>query len=632
MCGIVAVLGRNGQPVPPEMIERATASLVHRGPDDSGRYHHDNVALGFRRLAIIDLSAGGHQPMSTPDDRFTVVFNGEIYNYVELRKELEGLGHSFRTSSDTEVLLLAYREWGEKCVERFNGMWAFVIYDRHLKRLFGSRDRLGVKPLYVWKSSEWIVLASEHRAIAAMGAPTPPDLSYLADFITWGRLDHGNRSCISGIRSIPAGHRFAIRRDGHLAMDAFWTLPSGEADSSSRGEAQWIEELASLVTSAVALRMRSDVPIGFTMSGGIDSTLLICEAARLLGDDARVTAFSYQDIRYDEKQQIGDTVSQSGARLFSLTNEDVDPARLLPEVVRAHDQPIHSPAAIANYELFRLARLHGVKVVIGGQGADEVLCGYPIFQQHYWYTLAADRKWRALLDEARRFSALHNQPALATFLRTLFQSAQAGLSRFDGYRWLASRFGRPRRPSIATTIFSSEFLSLASPSPWREHGFRLGAVQQRFIDDWPLPLYLRIEDRNSMAHSVEARLPFTDYRIVEHALRMPNELRYSGGINKVALRKVAQGRVPRSVTSRTDKFGFSITTSPEAARNLQGLCRALCETREFRERGIYSLRNVRDFLSSFRAEDPAHAMAAFQLAQTELWLQSQPLASSPLGS
>lgn len=560
--------------------------------------------------------------MTSPDGRFTVVFNGEIYNYLEIKMQLARRGHTFRTSSDTEVLLAAYQEWGESCVERFNGMWAFVIHDRTSNQLFGSRDRMGVKPLYIWHDEEWIVLASEMRAIVATGLVSgTPNLSHLADFIVWGRMDHGSQTCLAGIESVPAGHNFTVTRDKGFQTRAYWQPPRAENDASDRSEEEWVEELASLVTDAVRLRMRSDVPVGFTMSGGIDSSLLVCEAAHLVPLHRRLTAFSYQDIRYDEQRQISDTVRQTNAQLFSLTNEDIDVVKLLPEVVHAHGQPIHSLAAIANYELFRLARIHGIKVVIGGQGADEALCGYPVFQQHYWRTLASERKWRALYDDTRRHAALVGRSGVATFLGTLRDSLWRSTTNLGAYRWLADRYGTAYPKNAVTTNFSPEFLRLASRSPWRQDEFHLNAVQRQQLVDWPLPLYLRIEDRNSMAHSVEARLPFTDYRIVEHALRMPDTLKYSGGLNKVALRRVAQGRVPHSVSARKDKFGFSISATTQTARNLHKLCHSLSATRSFRERSIYSMREIEGFLSSFRPTDGSHVSAAFQLAQTELWLQ-----------
>ncbi|HTH92114.1 asparagine synthetase B family protein, partial [Mycobacterium sp.] len=204
------------------MLEAATATLLHRGPDDKGEYDSGAVAFGFRRLSIIDLTPAGHQPMSTEDKRLTVVFNGEIYNYIELRTELISLGHRFRSSCDTEVVLAAYREWGPDCVHRFNGMWAFLIHDRETNLVFGSRDRLGVKPLYVWQDSDWLVFASEPRAIAATGLTAlQPDWSRLAESLVWSQMDHDHGTCLSGIRQIPPGTRFFVSANAELKLETF---------------------------------------------------------------------------------------------------------------------------------------------------------------------------------------------------------------------------------------------------------------------------------------------------------------------------------------------------------------------------------------------------------------------------
>ena len=627
MCGLVAVMGLQGQPVPIEALSAATQALAHRGPDDAGVYQSEGgqVAFGFRRLAIIDLSASGHQPMSSTDGDFTIVFNGEIYNHVELRSELIGLGHEFHSTSDTEVLLTAYRQWGPDCVHRFNGMWAFVIYERATRRVFGARDRLGVKPLYYWSDARWFVMASEPCAIGASGlASLQPDWSRLAESISWKLMDHADGSCIAGVRQIPAGSRFWVDDRGKLELTRYWEVPAEERPGVVQPAEAWIEQLAALVTDALRLRMRSDVPVGFTLSGGLDSSLLICEAAHLQDPRTRLLAFSYQDRQFDERVQIHDTVAQCGARLESINDDDLDMATLLPEIVRAHGEPVHSMAVIANYALFGLARRHGVKVVIGGQGADESLGGYSSYQGDYWHTLASDRRYAALFADVRAFGRLNGVPSVPLLAQSLVRSFRIALADTTLYQRLRarSRLGAPR--SATSALFSPDLLSAAPRPSLRGRDFRLVEVQRRSLSNTPLPMYLREEDRSSMAHSVEARLPFTDYRLVEHALRMPAELKHAGGLNKIALRRAAQNRVPNSVVSKVEKLGFPVGANAKAQRGLQHLCIDLASTQAFRERGVYDLGAVqRLFAGSAESLRSDQVDALFHLAQTELWLRDQ---------
>ena len=623
MCGLVAIVSRRGQSVPDGSVDAAAATLQHRGPDDRGVYLGSRVAFGFRRLSIIDTSLAGHQPMSSDDGQLTIVFNGEIYNYVELKAELIGLGHHFRSSSDTEVLLAAYRQWGADCVRRFNGMWAFLIHDRARNIVFGSRDRLGVKPLYLWQHDDWFVLASEPRAIGATGlSALQPDWQRFAESLVWNLMDHGGGTCLAGIRQVPAGSRFTITPDGHFEVESFWSPPEGHAAAVQRPEQDWIDQLRALVSDAVRLRQRSDVPVGFTLSGGIDSTMLICEAARLNDGHSGLLAFAYQDAAYDERQQVNDTVAQTGARLISVTDSDLDLVDTLPALIRANGEPVHSMSAVANYSLFALASQHGVKVVIGGQGSDEAFAGYLNFEESYWLSLVRDFQLAALISDVAASSRLSGKSATALVMRTLLRAARIAMADTALYAWARSYLGRPAPDNLITGLFDPALVAKAGPSIQRREAYFLEASQRRLLQQWPLPMYLRIEDRCSMAHAVEARLPFTDYRLVELAMSMPRELKFARGLNKVALRKAATGRVPASVTSQPRKLGFPVSICARALADLRTLCGDLISSRSFSERGIYNVGSARRLLAATGgATTENQADALFRLAQTELWLR-----------
>ena len=621
MCGWIVVIGRHGQTLPPHQLSRATQALVHRGPDDIGDFFAPGAAMGFRRLAIIDRSSSGHQPMSSEDGELTIVFNGEIYNYRELRRELEAAGQRFRSASDTEVLLAAYRQWGEDCVQRFNGMFAFLIHNRRDGSFFGARDRLGVKPLYHWQDKDWVVFASEPGAIGATGLCTlEPDWERWARGQLWELMDDGEGSCLRDVRQIGAAQHVHVARDGSMRLQRYWQAPAA-SDAADETDASWVERLGELVSDAVRLRLRSDVPVGFTLSGGIDSSLLVCEAAHQGMDN--LVAFSYQDEQYDERQPIADTVARTGARLITLDGSQLDVAALLPAVLAANGEPVHSLSAVANYALFGLARQHQVPVLLGGQGADEVFAGYDSFQHNRWHDLWVGRQWRELFADVRASAALHGHGVAGPLLDTAQHALRAGLGRSGAYAALRGGWQRlTQRPAAASSsVFAPSVLRPRRQPPLLEPGgLALASAQRRALTTTPLPMYLRIEDRVSMAHSVEARLPFTDYRIVEHALRMPDRLRFTRGVNKLALRLAAARRVPESVSSRVRKFGFPVGHTPRTAAGLQRLCRDLAATRAFREREVYEPAGVAALLA--RAPAVADIRALFQLAQTELWASS----------
>lgn len=619
MCGWIVVLGRHGQTLPAHQLSRATQALAHRGPDDVGEFFAPGVALGFRRLAIIDPSPGGHQPMTSDDGQLTLVFNGEIYNYCELRRELEGAGVRFRSSSDTEVLLAAYRHWGADCLHRFNGMFAFLIHDRRDGTLFGARDRLGVKPLYHWHDADWTVFASEPVAIGASGlCELEPDWERWAHGQRWGLMDHGASSCLRDVRQVPAGHLVRVSPTGDLRPQRYWQPPEAQ-DVDDAPDADLIDRLSELVSDAVRLRLRSDVPVGFTLSGGIDSSLLVCEAAHQGMEN--LIAFSYQDGQYDERQPIEDTVQRTGVRLISLDSSQLDVAALLPAVVAANGEPVHSLSAVANYALYGLARQHQVPVLLGGQGADEVFAGYGSFQGNYWHSLQVELRWRELFTDVRASAALRDHGIIGPIGATSLAGLRWGLAQTGAYRVARQGWHALAKSSTASSPFSSAVLQPKQPPPLLEpRGLGLAAAQRVALCGAPLPMYLRIEDRVSMAHSVEARLPFTDYRIVEHALRMPDRLRFAGGVNKVALRLAAARRVPPSVSGRVRKFGFPVGHTLHTAERLQRLCRELAATRSFRERAVYDPAGVTELLA--RPAAVADIDMLFNLAQTELWAAS----------
>jgi asparagine synthase (glutamine-hydrolysing) len=394
MCGLVALMGTDGFVPDPGTLQMMLEAIEHRGPDDSGIHLQGPVAFGFRRLSILDLSSAGHQPMQAADGKVTIVFNGEIYNYLEVRAELQALGHVFRSHGDTEVLLNAYLQWGRDCVGRLNGMWAFLIDDARTGLLFGSRDRFGIKPLYRLRTESQTAFASEIKAFKAAGLTAcRPDLRTVANFLLECRLDRDASTFYADIEAIPPAHCFELDRQGRFRQWRYWDL----ATSAAQIEGDPAEAFAALFEDAVRLHMRSDVPVSVHLSGGLDSTAIACASARVrqvAGASGALTTFSYSDAFFDETRYIAATIAQTRAEITTLRSSPRQLWDLLPEVLRAQDEPFHSLTPVVGYLLMRMTAASGVKVVLNGQGADETLGGYPSFFRNYWHTLLSSGRPR----------------------------------------------------------------------------------------------------------------------------------------------------------------------------------------------------------------------------------------------
>jgi asparagine synthase (glutamine-hydrolysing) len=595
------------------------ASLKHRGPDDSGNYLAGEVGFAFRRLSILDLSLAAHQPMELHGGRYVMVYNGEIYNYLELRRELELRGCTFHSSGDSEVLLQAYAVWGADCLARFNGMWAFLIYDRERGVVFGARDRFGVKPLYRHLTARGVCLASEIKAIRCSGDYRGGiHWPAASRFLVQGRLDEDPRTFYEGIEQIPPGHAFEVTLDGRWKQWPYWSLES-LAPAEVR---EPVEAFRELFEDAVRLRMRSDVPVGVCLSGGLDSTSIICAMARcrsaLPEREAKpLLAFCYMAEEYDERRYIGDTLSQTGADLMQLQVSPRDLWDRLPGYLRFQDEPVHSMTALIGYELMRLAVSHGVKVVLNGQGADETAAGYFSYFRDYWRTLVMDGRPATAWREIGLHVGTHGGSRAAAAVTAFKQALQWRLYDLPAYRRLVveRRLCRSHahpwfRRDLGATLAADEFDGLDG---------RLGTTLRRSVQVAPLPIYLRVEDRNSMAHSVEARLPFMDYRLVSLLFSLSPEWKLRGPWNKYILREAMRGRIPESVRARVDKMGFPTPVSKWLAGELVDPLQDLLSSREARERGIYDVAVIERDLHLHRQGRIDVSRRLFDVAQFEIW-------------
>jgi asparagine synthase (glutamine-hydrolysing) len=621
MCGFVAVVSTNGGSPVAGTLSRMTDLLSHRGPDDRGIFVEGAAGLGFRRLSILDLAASGHQPMRSADGRHVIVFNGEIYNYVELRAELQALGHQFRSTGDTEVLLAAYRQWGRECLPRLNGMWAFVVYDRVEKRFFGARDRFGVKPLFWYRDADSIVFASEIKALRDSGyARLEIDWRTVAAYVLEeDRLDSEEATFYRNVRHVPAGAAFEVDAGGHLTWHAFWSLE--EASQALSEPAEPPAEYARLFEDAVRVRLRADVPVGVLLSGGLDSTSIICSMARALAEvpgAAELNAFSYMSAHYDETPYIEATLRQTGARLWRMEEPPTVLWNDLERYLWYQDEPVYSFTSVVGYQLMRLARSRGVKVLLNGQGADEVLAGYPSYVGDYWADLMARGRLWALAEEYRAHARRLGRPATRRHLeRSVGMAAGRILHCLPGYAGAARR-RQARRLSDGTWLTPEvhrewRAAEVAAPTSLYDN-------LRRSVEYSPLPRILRVEDRNSMAYSVEARLPFLDYRLVALSFRLGSQWKVRGPYGKFLIREAMQGRIPENVRTRADKFGFPTSADAWFRGELLEPFRDLLRSRGVREAGLWDTAAVERALERHCRGEVSLGGRLFDVAQLALWM------------
>lgn len=615
MCGLGAVVSPRGN-VSTSALESMSLSLRHRGPDDRGTWAEGGVGLCFRRLAIQDLSDLGHQPMCSPCGRFVIVFNGEIYNFHELRAELAEKGHTFRSRGDTEVLLGAFMEWGADCVHRLNGMWAFVVYDRQQEELTACRDHFGIKPLYITRCGQDVILCSEIKGIQAGGfGGTEVDYTTVAEHLLYGHLDASPATFWHSVEAVPPATILRIdARTGGTRTERFWDPASIDSDTPASAE-----QIAELFEDSVSLRLRSDVPVGVFLSGGMDSTAIICALSRQISTRQPLKAYAFMAKEFDERSYIDATLQHTGAELVPLAAGAADVWDRLPEMLAFQDEPVHSPAAIIGYLLSEAAGKEGTKVILNGQGADETFAGYPPYFSALRQSLLEGGLLLQLWQQSRS-CAKHAQRSTATILlETLRIFVQSRLRHLTLYRRQAGL--RRHRALMADPWFTRDLKAHAAEPEVQYEGRNLPAVLQRAVAKEPLPLYLRVEDRNSMAHSIEVRLPFLDHRLVETVLATPPNQKLCGEYNKHLLREAMAGKIPENVRTRRDKMGFPVPYTAWLRREWHDAVADILNSQACRERGLIDADHALSALARHRRGEANYAERLFESAQLELWLQ-----------
>lgn len=579
MCGIAGIYRRGGAAVSPEILRAMATDLAHRGPDDEGTLLDGNLGLVFRRLAIIDLTPAANQPMPNEDGSLWLIFNGEIYNYRELRPALEMKGHRFRSHGDAEVIIHAFEEFGQDCVHKFNGMFAFAIWDKKQRALFIARDRVGVKPLYYVDTPLQFGFASEIKALLNLpGIPRRANPRAIADFVELS-FPTGTETWFQEVKRLEPGAWMWVRAGAPAIVQSYWDpvdrfrYPESDAGYSA--------EIRALLEDSVNLRLRSDVRLGAHLSGGLDSSAVVALMSSL--SENRVSTFSgafREGGEYDERFWINSVVDR-----YRTDHHVVEPAAdrlpaLLPKMVWHMDEPAAGPGLFPQYEVCRITADSGVKVVNGGQGGDELFGGYPKYFKRY-------------LDDPRH-SAPHEYGVGATLGRLAKRPTYIRQSL--SLRRLRSVLGRAGMRN-SDPFHENLRLHLNGYRPQLPNAVVDPLANEMYNDlRLYLPALLHVEDRVSMAFSIESRTPLLDYRLVELASQIPIWQKMQGGRLKQLFRTSVADLLPQEVVARRDKRGFPTPLGPWFRGELKDWVARIALDREFLRLQVFSEAYIRTLL------------------------------------
>jgi asparagine synthase (glutamine-hydrolysing) len=598
MCGIAGQYCFEGQVPDRELLARMSEQLIHRGPDGAGTEIWGCMGMVHRRLAIIDLSKDGLQPMTNENKTLWLVYNGEIYNYIELRAELIKKGHTFHSHSDTEVILHAYEEWGTGCLQRFNGMWAFALWDEKVQQLFCARDRFGIKPFYYMEIAGSFLFASEIKALTVHpDAGKRPDDEILRTYLAWGVQDHSARTMFEGILQLKPAHAMIVTKEGAHTPYRYWDIKINTEVRPGDSDPESDNRLLTLLRDATRIHLRSDVAVGTCLSGGIDSstltvlinTLIREEAPASVGARQKTFSVVFTDKRFDESRYIDEVVAVTGV---DAHRTEPSPDQLWDDIDRLvwiQDEPFGSLSIYAQYCVMRLAQKN-VKVVLDGQGADELLAGYLAYQASYI---------RGLVH------SYHVGSALREILGSL---------RYHG-GFFSSAVGQ-----LLTRRSRRHLLIGMAPRVDRYRG-NLPEVLYRELTSTNLPALLHYEDRNAMAFSIESRVPYLDVRLVEYLASLPLDRKIQNGVTKKVLRDAIKGIVPESIRCRRDKVGFVTPEEVWMRDILRPFVLGVLGADTFRARPYWDadavMKNYQEFLEGKSAYSPE----VWRIVCAELWLR-----------
>ena len=624
MCGIAGFISLHSSGIDDVQVIQAMAnSMSHRGPDDAGfelmSYGNDNglIAFGHRRLSIIDLSPQGHQPMWNQDRTLCVTFNGEIYNYVEIRVELIQLGYQFRTRSDTEVILSAFEEWGAKSFSKFNGMWAIAIYDKKARKIVLSRDRFGKKPLYYFRTSTEFIFASEIKALLKHPKVVKkPNYEKIFRYIStnYRYVDIDEFSYFKDIVQVPKSCIVEVDEKLNLNKYTYWKL---DDNISARNIPfrQAVNEFRDLLIDAVRIRLRSDVPVGCFLSGGLDSTSITCIAYKVL--QQQIVTFSgitgEEKGIYDESDYIDSVINHTHANYHYVQPDPSDLLETIDQMLAFHDEPICTVTWYTLYLIAKKIKIESIPVMLNGHAGDEILAGYWDYYHYFFHDLEKLGNMDVLRNEITWWHNNHKRDMneierYRNYILSLEKNETNEMTRFPDYSDcfiddIVKQYKRVvQLPIMQTTSWLSRRM-----------------YADLFFEG--VPAILRSEDRNTMSQSIESRSPFLDFRLVEYCFSLPNEFKIKNGVGKWILREAMKGILPEDVRTRKDKAGF-IAPADEWFRtiNKEHIYR-LIKSDEFSNRGLFNVSKILDVFEEHLRKGKNHYMFLWQLINLELWFR-----------
>jgi asparagine synthase (glutamine-hydrolysing) len=607
MCGIAGFIdAKFSKEQGEQMLDKMLAATLHRGPDYTGKYIASPAYLGHNRLSIIDLSDEANQPMHF--ENYSIVYNGEVYNYLEIKEELKQKGYQFKTQSDTEVILLSFKEWGSDCVQKFIGMWAFVIWDNQKKELFASRDRFGIKPFYYISNSGAFYFSSEYKGLKPTVYFTNQiNVHQAARGLQLGWMCYHDESYFNCIKILPAAHNL-FYKEGKITVSRYWDIHN--YNTSSLSYADKAEAFKTLFSDAVNLHMRSDVEVGACLSGGIDSSSIVS----FLGakyPNSKIKTFT---IYYDGKNEVDERpwVNEVIRKYPHIQNFTYSPKE---ELIKEYfdktlyyaDVPIASSSPVSQFAVMKLVSEHQIKVVLDGQGSDEYLAGYA----HSYYRLIADKLKglnvigaNTILNSYAKEQQFGFAKKLNVFSKSLLASAMSenSLYQLEFEKYYPNVFSKP----IKNTFHLSEI----------KQANHLNTFLYHLLFTTSLPNLLHYEDRNSMAFSIESRVPFLDHRLVEQVFTYSNEDKIDGAITKKVLRDALKDYLPQAIYKRTDKKGF---VTPGEIKWLRSSLKFLIE--QPLKIDFINTKKAKLEIEKFKKGDNTNALWIWRLVVLNEWLR-----------
>ena len=628
MCGIAGIVATDA--LAPDDRTRAIAMrdvIAHRGPDDAGLFVDEQAALAHRRLSIVDLAAG-HQPLANEDESVWVVFNGEIYNHGEVRPVLEAAGHRYKTRSDTETIIHAYEQWGDACVERFRGMFAFAIWDAHRRRLLIARDRLGVKPLYWTRAGSRLLFGSEIKSLLASGLVRARANDAALPELLGTRYLSGGETLFEGVHRLMPGHTLVFEK-GEVRIRKYWDIPVGEPSGAASGmtEGEVVERFRALLEESVRIRLMADVPLGMFLSGGLDSSAIAALMAGMIDRPLKTFSVAFKQRAFSELDYARQVSTAIKADAHEVVIDDVDFFGALPKLIWHEDEPIAHPSSVPLYFVSELASRH-VKVVLTGEGSDELLAGYGKYPRALVNWRAA-KAYGVVPDALRSWVSASVVPSLPGRLGRYAKRSFLAMPRtpeamfFDNF----ASIGLSRQRAL----LSQRYAAMATPE--RAYGpsrafFDAPDGSSTLLDrllytdmkTYLVELLMK-QDQMSMAASIESRVPFLDHRLVEFAATLPSRLKLRGFKTKWILREAVKPILPREILTRP-KMGFPVPFALWMKDRWQSVARDVLLDRRTRERGVIEPTAVERLIAAHASGEQEGGDAIWSLLNLELWYRT----------